>query len=455
MNKIDYFYNFSHYILGGRELINVSSNGIYAEKRKNGLYQFIIFIYFLAISLPLHSSNRISSYITIPGTWINIFHLTLPFILMMVILKNIKRIELTFAINSFFVIIYLVSAIVFTFIGYKQGYDNYLSEFLWYFIPAIFYFAIRYISMRGFSLIDLMDLTFYAMFINCIINLIMFSTKNLEIWGLVNYLGNRFGGNYYTVLIMTFTYGIYMLYNKEYKINKILIISNCFVSIYCLMLAQSRATLVLCLFPSVLLLFTSLNNRYSKRSYIGRFFLTGLILITSIYLFYLFIEGESEIANRFVSMSIYSKDDTMMIRIVTFVKNIVVFFNNPLGHGLGYPLYFYNGYGSKIEEVAFLDNTFATIAIRGGIFMVIPYVYLIILSLKKMWKYYSDTKYQNYLNLIIMFMCFLIASTIMTGQTIHGFAVSVFFWAFISCSLNDMNINKYKKNSISTKGNHK
>lgn len=403
------------------------------QKEKNNIILRIIELtYFISIFLPIYNSNNIGSYIKLIGNF-NIIHLLLLVSLVLVFL--VKR-NLKFPIPDFLVIMYIMISFLMGFWGLMQGYDDAFIELVWYVIPALFYFIIKYWTDHGLGIRRFLDITYYAMFGNCIFNLVMFLTQSWEFWGFRAYLGTKIGGNYYTVLSVTLPYGFYLLYNKNRRIHPVILTLSTVLSIWCLIMAQSRALLILAVVPCVVLLFQSFNNKYGRGTirkiiFIFVFIIAGYFLIKNL------LSNDSGMGARLASMQIFSDEDTFTIRVYSFIYNFKVFLENIFGRGLGYPLYFYNNLGIRTSSVVYLDNTYMTEAVRGGVFLLIILVWAFLQPLKKLSKLYKATRDKIYFCTLMAYIVFLVNATIMTSQTIHGTAVSIFIWSFISVCIND------------------
>lgn len=392
--------------------------------------------YFLSICLPIYSANKIGSYIKIFGNF-NVIHLLLLVSLFLIVLN--KTIAGISKITKFdgLVLLYIVFSFIMAGVGILSKYDNVFVELVWYVVPALFYFLIKYLSENGLSILDFMDLTYIAMFGNCIFNLVMYLTKDSSLWGYRSFLGTKYGGNYYTVLCLTFSYGIHLLYNKERRIQPILVILNSALTIWCLIVAQSRSLMILALIPGLVVLFLSFKDHNSKRGKMAKFVLIIVAIGLSIIGVQQLMSSDLAMANRLAVMSLFSEEDTFMVRVYSFWYNLKLLFSNILGRGLGYPLYFYGKSGIKLNEVIFLDNTFITEAVRGGFIILVILLYAILKplrSLKKKFRYTGDT---IYLTIFVAYAVFVLNSTMMTAQSIHGFAVSVAMWSFISVCVNE------------------
>lgn len=387
--------------------------------------------YFLSIFLPLYSSNNIASYIKIFGGF-NIIHLLLVICLLLTSYFSKNFISRT----DLLVVGYILLACGMYLAGAIKGYENTFVELMWYVIPALFYFIVKFGVRNGLNLLTFMDITYYAMFGNCIFNFIMFLTRNWPFWGFKSFLGTKIGGNYYTVLCLTLSYGIYSLYTKRNRIPVLVVVLDTVLSLWCLIVAQSRSLLFFGLIPICIMLFWGLVDRKSNQNRIGRIVAFLLIIIVAGIFVNKFLNGSSEMLGRLATMSIRSEDDTFMIRIHTFIGNLKVFAENIFGRGFGYPLYYYSSMGNQTHEVYYLDNTFLTQAVRGGIVFVGLHIWILYKTFNKFFKHWKESKDGIVLTIILCFAVFLLNATMMTAQSIHGFAVSVAEWSLISVVLN-------------------
>lgn len=394
----------------------------------------LIFItYFISIFLPIYSNNNIGNYIKIVGN-LNIIHL----LLMISLCLTFYSMGLRFNKVDLFVLLYIIIAFVMYLIGVIKKYPNTLIELTWYVIPALFYYIMKYWTLHGLTIYTFMDITYYAMFGNCLINLLMFFTRSWSFWGVSTYLGTKLGGNYYTLICITFTYGIYILFNGSKRIKSHIIIISSFLDLWCLISAQSRTILLMSIFPLIGIFIFGLRDKANHRNKNNRILLLLGILTILLFSIWVFLQGNSEIMQRLRIMSFTSEDDTFSIRLNTLIHNFTyIFIPQLFGRGFGYPLHFYNSNGYPTTEVFYLDNTYMTEAIRGGIVFVGLFIYMVILPFKMLKKKYNKTKDGCYIIILLCYISYLVSATIMSGQTIHGFAVSIFLWSFISVCFYD------------------
>lgn len=405
---------------------------IYCYKNTNKCFWLT---YFLILSLPI-SKNNIINYITIEigGIGINIFQILVSIIFIITIIKRNKEIRSLFSslVSISFLLLCILYFIYFI-IGVNNKNEKALSDLVMYvFQMLIFYCTFKLVNKKD-DIYKLLNITFYGLTISCSLSLLMLITNKLKIWG-ITYDGGRYGGNFITMLIITISYIVILLYNKDNRINKLTIVYSLIISILSIMLSQNRTNPILLIISCILILLININSNHNfnyKDIFRKLSIIIFMISILSIILIILF-NSEIGFVERFKNITSISEDVNMKTRVNTNNYYIGLIKENPFGSGFGTLMPFVDSEGIfRYNNSLNIDNTYINIARKAGIVTVIIYIYMILSPIIGLIKIYRIKKDNIYISAIIFYFMLIIASSVFTSQSIHSYAVSTFIWVFI------------------------
>lgn len=383
------------------------------------------------IMIPFHGSNALLSHISFSGSF-NAFHIILALLCIIIALVKLQdRNGFKLAKNNTAWLLYIISFIVALAIGYHQYKKNALSDVSSYLITIMLYIlsTSKYVETK--TIRQLLNFTFYALMINSCLNILMYYTQDFSFWGVESFNVGRFGGNYYTLLIITLPYALYdYLHDKQIKSIWILIAFG--AGTWGSILLQSRTHVLLTLFCCVVVLFDSLKYRTSKNKYLFRIMILTSGIAMGFILFRTLSASNNSFILRVAGTELGSENDTLLTRIQTvsyYLKNMI---NHPLDFGFGKKIfYIYQGVIASNTGGFYIDNAVMTVETRGGVIFALTYIYLLLEPIFELRTFNKRRRNQLFLPLIISYCCFLFAAAIMTSQTTHGMAIYTFLWVFI------------------------
>lgn len=408
--------------------------GLYFIKKAytNTIECFWLF-YFVTLCLPI-SKNSILSLISIDmfGLGINILQIGIGIIFLVILINNrrYRRLSQT-NIGKLFIVLCILYIICFS-VGILKGNNKVMVDAMMYLFQCILFYCTYKLVNDKESIYKLMNITMYALTVNCTFSLIMLVTNKFSIWG-IEYSGGRYGGNFLTLLIITLSYIFFILYNQEKESNKVLLIYSIFISILSMILSQNRTNPILLIISCLIILFVSFNNKVTYKNIFRKPILLILICISTLIIGISIINSNSDFIDRFKKITSLSDDTNMKTRINTNNHYIKLIMDNPLGDGFGTLMPFIDSEGVfRYEDSLNIDNSYINIGRKAGILTMIIYIIFIISPIIKLIKGYSVNKNNIYIALSVMYFMLIIASSLLTSQSIHSYSVSSFIWVFIA-----------------------
>lgn len=404
--------------------------------------------YFCILLFPIGLSNNINNVARI----IKLMVFTL-FCIILIKNKNLRK----FKINNFINITFLSIStlyIIYFFMGLSKGYSA-SDDFQIYIMQIMLFYCTYKVINKKDDIYKFINITVYGILGNSIIGVIIYLTRSLSIWGIDTSTG-RFTYNAQTLFIITLSYMFFLFYNKKYVINKLILITSCFLSIILIFLAQNRTNPALIVINFILIILISFESKVSLNKLLRRI---SMFIFAIVFIFCtanIIINSDNDFINRYKQVTSSGSEDTLTTRILTFNYYFNLIEEKPLGNGFGIHMPFIDGNGSfQVQESFNSDNTYINIAYKSGIINLIIYIILICSPLVKMISIYKSSRDKIYLCMITSYFILLIGGSIFTSQTIHSYAVSAFVWVFIPY-INlyaDKNFQLYeKKKNIKIKG---
>ncbi len=396
--------------------------------------KFFWFIYFTILLLPI-SNNNILEYITIyiGGKGINALQISVVVIFFIILIKNnqYRKFRLDNYINIIFVFLSILYSIYFI-IGLSKWKEVAIIDFSMYIFQMLLFYCTYKVAGNKEDIYKLMNMTLYGLTANSIITFVMFLTNKWTVWG-IEYNGERFGGNYFTLYIITISYIVFLLYNKKNEVNRTVLLLSSILSVILMFISQNRTNPILLIITCGVLLIINLKNKLSLRNILIKLSMLIFITIFSVLGIYTLIHSDSEFINRFKNISSLSQDRNIQTRIKTINYHMDLVEKNPLGNGFGTFVPYIDAEGrSQYEDSLNIDNSYINIARKTGVITLILYIAIILSPTKSLIKKYKNEKDMIHLSILVSYLMLLVASSIMTSQSIHSYAVSSFIWVFIS-----------------------
>lgn len=404
--------------------------------KKSSIY-WISFV--LAFSLPLYSTNNIGKFMTNP-----VYIITAITGVVVVVLKrgNLRAVGKT-KINLW-ILLYFFGVFVAAFEGYLNQKD--ISIFLvWYIMPVFAFWIVKYIFSMGYSLFQFMNFIYYCGLVSSVITFVMILTQNLPFWGITAYLGSRIGGSYESLFLFSVPYGIYLLFMGKGRIPRVIILIGTTMALFDVIYAQSRGLFLLLVISIILVILWGGNRKEGRNISKTMFTLKFITIVTVVVAFGVFVNGNSDLSVRLTSTSLLSQNDTWLIRVFTYIDNFNKFIQQPFGYGFGSEMNFMTGTNTVLEKVYYyIDNTYLTMGVHGGIFLMVPYIVIIWLSIKKA---INGVKKSSIMRIILYsFVLILFNCTFLSSQSIHEISVATALWVIIglihSVSFSDIELLK-------------
>lgn len=390
-------------------------------------------MYFIILSLPI-SNNNILNYITINilGIGINLLQIGIGIIFLVVLIKNRRYRKIIKSGIGIVFIILCILYIIYFLLGKIKGNNMATVDVVMYLFQCILFYCTYKLVNDKDNIYKLMNITMYALTVNCTFSLIMLLTNKLPIWG-IEYNGGRYGGNFITLTIVTISYIFFILYNREKESNKILLIYSLFISILSIIVSQNRTNPILLIISCLAILFISFNNKVTYKNIFRKLFIITLFSAFAVIIGSSIINSDSDFINRYKKITSLSEDVNMKTRINTNNYHINLIISNPFGEGFGEYMPFVDSAGIfRYEDSLNIDNSYINIGRKGGILTLAIYMILIISPIIKLLKNYNISNNAIYLSLVVIYFMTIIASSLLTSQSIHSYAVSTFIWVFIA-----------------------
>lgn len=378
---------------------------------------------FLLLALPLHSSNKILSYLTLFNNF-TIFHaafLVLSLFLIAGFIFQREKITKYYIFPCFFLIVIFISFIV----GLGQNYNpaDTLADFCYYFLTGLILFSYQSSRVKKKNIHELMLFSNKAITVSCCISLLMFFTKDFSFWGLVSFNGGRYFGGNLSLLIVTIPYLYYCyLHKKGISFKKLLFSTS--VGLSCMILSQSRASFFMIALSCAIILIIDLFKNQTKDTLAKK--ICSIILIAIFVA--IFFSLDLPVVKRLLGNDTTDSYGTLSFRTYLYQGYLPEIANSLFGKGFGAPMFFYNE-NLQIAiwtETLAVDSTFITAGYKGGIILLLCYAIMFLSVCSHQIRMYFVSKNMNYLAFLIVFILFFVSTSIITAQTIHTFTINAF-----------------------------
>lgn len=242
-----------------------------------------------------------------------------------------------------------------------------------------------------------------------------------------NQIGNRVGGNCFSLSIMLIPYEIYrILQNRNGKNRKSLIIVFCFM--INAVITQNR-TAIFFVGISVLYVFVlEMRNEVSKKKIekIVLMVILALLIILGL------TTTKSEVLVRIITGG---EIDTFAGRVNTFNYYFNLIKENLSGYGFGFIMHFFTAGNYQLPlETYQIDNALVVYGIKGGILMLILFSVLALIPFKA--NLICNLKEKKLFR--CSYLLLLVATYAMTSQIIQGRATALFIWFLVGVSIQNV-----------------
>lgn len=386
---------------------------------------------FMILALPLHSTNNLLKFVTLFNN-LTIFHLIfvlLFFIQIFSLISKKQKITKKY-IPSLILLLFIIIGLL---VGRSNGNTNNMmyADGLYYILTFLIMFIYQSNRIKKKSFYELLVFTSKAAICSCILSLIMYFTKNLLFWGLVSFNGGRYFGGNLSLLIVVIPFLLYRyIYDKNLSFIRLVV--YCFVSLYCLVLAQSRAAFIM-IALSIILIFLLKSGFKQNRS---EFLKKSLFVIILLVFVYFFLSSGLDVVSRLLGTDIENSFGTLSYRSYLYIGYISMIMDSLIGYGLGTKMYFYDSNLTimlKTETFA-VDSSIITVGYKFGpiamALLVMMMVYILWVALKNA----SETKRAFYIFFAFTVSLFMFSTMIITAQTIHTYTIVAFFAVLFSCA---------------------
>lgn len=305
--------------------------------------------------------------------------------------------------------------------------NNVIGDAGMYILSFMIFLLVSENRIKAKPMRELLLFVFHAMTVNLAINCMMYFTKNFSFWGLESFNGGRFGGGYYSLLIISVVYGFYD-FMSEKRISAKEFYLHMGMAAFCSILAQSRTHVFLCL-AGFVLVFCFRPGKLSVKYLIRAFIVIGIVAII------LFINSGNPLVERILSTNIHSSTETTASRIYTWTYYWRRICENPTGTGFGEIMYFINPSLTIAASTAtyYVDNAYAVVLYKRGFLYGVLYFIPLYATLVKLIISWRKTRNNAYLMYAAIWVMFIFVTTVLTSEIIHTYAVNAFAWIFTGC----------------------
>lgn len=409
-------------------------------KKTSGLEKMFWWFYAICISIPWHSTaNRLLSMIQISGNF-SLIQIASLGMIALVIVKSFPKIKISKENVLFF--IYLLSVIAGLINGLKYG-TRVLLDFDMIIVGMACYIVASSKSIKQLDVYRFLKFTTYCMNINGIINLIIYLTKSWSLWKVEVTDTGRFGAGYFTLFLITGGFSFYSLCIEETEntVSRKSAVLNLALTVFAFTVSAVRTNLLVLMLICVFVYMTTIMKKTNKKQFFFRIFVIMMGIGGILYMLY----GSSILSDRLSTGNSLLKEGNFAIRISTITYYLNELKQRPcFGYGLGYMLHFVHPRGFALDDQLSIDNSFMYTAIKMGVVSLISYFGLIVIT--PIVRIRNKINFQGEKNiLIVTYLGFVFATSIMTNQIVYTYADLIFAWTFIGILCNK-NENQYLHN---------
>lgn len=396
--------------------------------------------YFLLIALPLHGSNRLMSDLTVYAN-LTVFHGFLACILLHSFVRK-GRAAFRFRMDAvgWIYLLYfgLLAGSVLN--GFLKGNSlrDVTTDIAPFALQILLFLCLQLDEVKRKSPVELIVLTSKALAVNCVFNLVMYATKDWALWGLESFNEGRYGGNYYTLLIVAVPFAFFSLYNRRNYLKPgvvaVLVAAGALGSL----LLTSRTHVAFALAGCLAVCLTGFWERDAnlRRAKIMinlamGILLAGLVVATQ--------TSDLALFERFRMTNLLGSSDTGSSRIAIAGHYLPILLNHPEGLGFGTIMPTVDPIVGVVHNNPlryYVDNALITMSYKAGIIATTLYLMILLTPLIMFRKAFRLDKAMKY-SLYTFYALLLIASVVLTSQSIHAVAVSAFLAALCGLDRKD------------------
>ena len=395
-------------------------------------------VYFITVSLPLHSSNNFLTWITIGGPY-TFIHVVLFVLVAVACAKPLGNGRVNWA--NVLCVAFILGQLVPLVIGVRAyGMVQVLSDFGRYLLAILFLIGVR---TRRFGKADLqlfLYLSMMAMFVNCCINVVM-DVTGWSVWGLRPFFSeNRLGGGYFNLVTFLAPYALYCVLNDGGRVKWWFFAVFVAVAFVGLLYAKSRTPILLMVIGCIVALVVNILN-VRGRNYGFRLVATIVFGAIGVVFVGAFLNGGSDLSQRILAFdagsALTSSSESLLTRLTTWQYYWGRILANPIGYGYGAEMITFSNSGYMMFDAARsyqVDNALATVGYHGGLFVMALYVILVGAPFVTLARSRGIAKARKVV-LMVCYALLLFATFLTTSQCIHTYPVVAFVWTFIGLTL--------------------
>lgn len=410
-------------------------------KRTKGLERMFWWFYAICISIPWHSTaNRFLSMIQLIGNF-SLIQICAVIMIAVVVLQTFHKVRINKS-NIIFLTFFL-TVMIGVGNGIKYG-TSMILDFDMIFVGLACYIIASSQNIRQLDINTFLKFTTSCMNINGLINLVIYVTRSWSVWGVENTDTGRFGAGYFTLFLITGCFSFYSLCVNEAEntVPKKSAILNLALTVFAFTVSAVRTNLLVLMLVCMCIYIMTAMKTMSRTQFLFRIVVIIVGFATVMYMLY----GNSILSSRFSTGNSLLKEGNLTIRISTISYYINELKLHPwFGYGLGYMLHFVHPMGFALDDQLSIDNSFMYVAIKMGIIAVIVYfILIVIVPIVQIKKKYELQKIKKIL--IVSYVGFIFATSVMTNQIVYTYADLVFAWTFIGILCNKSK-NNYRSKS--------
>lgn len=400
-------------------------------KRTRGLERIFWWFYAICISIPWHSTaNRFLSMIQLSGNF-SLIQVCALAMVAVIVLKTFPKVRISksnIVFSAFFLTVMIGVGN-----GIKYG-TSMILDFDMIFVGIACYIITSSKNVQQLDIYKFLKFTTSCMNINGFINLVIYLTRSWSFWGVETTDTGRFGAGYFTLFLITGCFSFYSLCvnESENTVSKKVAVLNLALTVFTFTVSAVRTNLLVLMLVCVCIYIMTVMKTMSKTQLLFR--IVVIIVGAAVVMYMLY--GSSILSSRFSTGNSLLKEGNFAIRISTISYYINELKLRPwFGYGLGYMLHFVHPRGFALDDQLSIDNSFMYIAIKMGIIALVMYFALIVVvPIIQIKKKYELRDIKNIL--IISYLGFIFATSIMTNQIVYTYADLIFAWTFIGLLCN-------------------
>lgn len=402
--------------------------------------------YICMLALPVGANNLVYNMMDVivfnNSYSINLYHLLLMIVPIWALKKIVVKKELLVTLKNPVIKLNLL-LLAFYIIALYRGLGNTPTpyiEFFKYFAMSTWLISTLIIFKDEYDLDEFMHITTLGVNINliCILIINLFKThftflivEDARVSNAIQQQGTIVS-LITSLTIVTTVYAVYKLLTYKLSIAERLnfIIAIITSAIYNVFIQSTRTVLILIimLIIGVLGMHIFTNYKLTIKAKIGITIFTIVCAIS-------FLFSNLDIAIRIRNIDLFSGNDSFATRYMTFKYYAEEIKQNIMGYGFGGNLKLVTAAGNfhGTDTQTFTDNAFINVGYKCGVYTMLSYFVLVLAPFYYGYKEFIDkpSTRKEVLVKFLTYICFIVATMLMTGQTTHSYQMMLFFGAYI------------------------